>query len=219
MNYLLVQNKQMVVLGPITWRQRFIQTEINDLIDDGELTIEYTVPATEQGYINIGDGFEIFPVELTTPAFDPIYEELSGPFWTYENNVATGLYTVNTLSIEKIKGHLKQVVTTERYRKQNLGITVTIANTTFFVSTDTNTINSLLSLANNTGTDTINYKSPNGFISLTGTDIQNVVNQIHDYVQTQFDWEKTTNETVDDAVDITTLQAVEILEPVVRRGV
>jgi hypothetical protein len=62
MNYLLVQNKQMVILGPITWRQRFIQTEINDLIDDGELTIDYTVPATEQGYINIGDGFEIFPV-------------------------------------------------------------------------------------------------------------------------------------------------------------
>ena len=219
MNYLLVQNKQMVVLGPITWRQRFIQTEINDLIDDGELSIDYTVPATEQGYINIGDGFEIFPVELTTPAFDPIYEELAGPFWTYENNVATGIYTVNTLSIEKIKGHLKQVVATERYRKQNLGTTVAIANTTFSISTDTNTINSLLSLANNTGTDTINYKSPNGFISLTGTDIQNVVNQIHDYIQTQFNWEKTTNETIDDANDITTLQAIEIVEPITPRGV
>ena len=219
MNYLLVQNKQIVILGPITWRQRFIQTEINDLIDDGELTINYTVPATEQGYINIGDGFEIFPVELTTPAFDPIYEELSGPFWTYENNIATGIYTVNTLSIEKIKGHLKQVVATERYRKQNLGTTVAIANTTFSVSTDTNTINSLLSLANNTGSDTINYKSPNGFISLTGADIQNIVNQIHDYIQTQFNWEKTTNETIDDTDDITALQTIEIVEPTTPRGV
>ena len=219
MNYLLVQNKQIVILGPITWRQRFIQTEINDLIESEELTIEYTVPATEQGYIDIGDGFEIFPVELTTPAFDPIYEELSGPFWTYENNVATGTYTVNTLSIEKIKGHLKQVVATERYRKQNLGTTVTVANTTFSVSTDTNTINSLLSLANNTGTNTINYKSPNGFISLTGADIQNVVNQIHDYIQTQFNWEKTTNETINDSNDITTLQAIKIIEPITLRGV
>jgi hypothetical protein len=219
MNYLLVQNKQIVILGPITWRQRFIQTEINDLIDDGELTIDYTVPATEQGYINIGDGFEIFPVELTTPAFDPIYEELSGPFWTYENNVATGTYTVNTLSIERIRGHLKQVVATERYRKQNLGITVTIANTSFSVSTDTNTINSLLSLASTAGTNTINYKSPNGFISLTGADIQNVVNQIHDYVQIQFNWEKTINETIDAANDITTLQAIEIVEPITPRGV
>ena len=219
MNYLLAQNKQMVILGPITWRQRFIQTEINDLIESEELTIDYTVPATEQGYINIGDGFEIFPVELTTPAFDPIYEELAGPFWTYENNIATGTYTVNTLSIEKIKGHLKQVVATERYRKQNLGITVTAANTSFSVSTDTNTINSLLSLANNTGTDTINYKSPNGFISLTGADIQNIVNQIHDYIQTQFNWEKTTNETIDVTNDITLLQAIEIVEPITPRGV
>jgi hypothetical protein len=219
MNYLLVQNKQMVILGPITWRQRFIQTEINDLIDDGELTIDYTVPATEQGYINIGDGFEIFPVELTTPAFDPIYEELSGPFWTYENNTAYGSYTVVQLSIERIKGHLKQVVSAERYRKQNLGTTVAIANTTFSVSTDTNTINSLLSLANTTGTDTINYKSPNGFISLTGADIQNIVNQIHDYIQTQFNWEKTTNETIDVTNDITLLQAIEIVEPITPRGV
>jgi hypothetical protein len=209
----------MVILGPITWRQRFIQTEINDLIDDGELTIDYTVPATEQGYINIGDGFEIFPVELTLPVFDSIYEELSGPFWTYENNVATGTYTVNTLSIERIKGHLKQVVATERYRKQHLGTTVTVSNTSFSVSTDTNTINSLLSLANTVGTDTINYKSPNGFISLTGTDIQNVVNQIHDYVQIQFNWEKTINETIDDANDITTLQSIEIVEPITPHGV
>ena len=219
MNYLLVQNKQIVILGPITWRQRFIQTEINDLIESEELSIDYTVPATEQGYINIGDGFEIFPVELTTPAFDPIYEELSGPFWTYENNVATGTYTINTLNIEKIKGHLKQVVATERYRKQNLGTTVAIANTTFSISTDTNTINSLLSLANNTGSNTINYKSPNGFISLTGADIQNIVNQIHDYIQTQFNWEKTTNETIDDTDDITALQTIEIVEPTTPRGV
>jgi hypothetical protein len=219
MNYLLVQNKQMVILGPITWRQRFIQTEINDLIDDGELTIDYTVPATEQGYINIGDGFEIFPVELTTPAFDPIYEELSGPFWTYENNIAYGSYTVVQLSIERIKGHLKQVVATERYRKQHLGTTVTVANTSFSVSTDTNTINSLLSLANVTGSNTINYKSPNGFIFLTGADIQNVVNQIHDYVQIQFNWEKTINETIDVTNDITALQTIEIVEPITPRGV
>jgi hypothetical protein len=54
---------------------------------------------------------------------------------------------------------------------------------------------------------------------LTGADIQNVVNQIHDYVQIQFNWEKTTNETIDATNDITTLQTIEIVEPVTPRGV
>ena len=213
MNYLLVQNKQMVILGPITWRQRFIQTEINELVESEELSTPYTIPATEQGYIDIGDGFEIFPVDLTTPAFDPIYESLAGPFWTYENNVATGIYTVNNLDINVVKANLKQVVANERYRKQNLGTTVTVTNTSFSVGTDTNTINSLISLASATGLDTINYKSPNGFISVNGADIENIVSQIHAYVQTQFNWEKTTNETIDAASDVATLQAIEIVEP------
>ena len=40
-----------------------------------------------------------------------------------------------------------------------------------------------------------------------------------DYIQEQFNWEKTTNETIDITNDITTLQAIEILEPVIHRGV
>ena len=219
MNYLLVQNKQMVTLGPVTWRQRFIQTEINDLVESEELSTPYVIPATEQGYIDIGDGFEIFPVDLTTPVFDSIYQSLAGPFWTYENNVATGTYTVNDLDINVVKANLKQVVASERYRKQNLGTTVTVANTSFSVGTDTTTINTLISLASATGSDTINYKSPNGFISVTGADIETIVSQIHAYVQTQFNWEKTTNETIDAAADVATLQAIEIVEPFANRGI
>ena len=213
MNYLLVQNKQIVHLGPINWRQRFIQTEINDLVDAGELTIEYSVPATEQGYIDIGEGFEIFPVELTTPSVDYTYQHLAGPVYTYDTNTATGTYTPYDLDIDSVKSNLKAIAAAERYRKQTLGTTVTIAGINFFVQTDKDTINQYISLATSTGNNTINYKSPTGFISVTGEDIQNIANQINDYIQEQFNWELNINNQIDSINDITTLQSLVIVEP------
>ena len=214
MNYLLVQNRQTVLLGPITWRQRFIQTEINDLVDAGELSTVYSIPASEQGYIDIGEGFEIFPAELITPDYDPNYQSLAGPFWTYENNFATGTYTVHSADIEIVKANLKQAGAAERYRRQNLGTTVTMAGVNFSVGTDVNTINQYVSLAAATGDNTINYKAPTGFISVTGTDIQSVADQINTYIQAQFNWELDVITQIDAANSIEELQAIAIIEPI-----
>lgn len=213
MDYLIVQNRQTILLGPTNWRQRFFQNEINELVDSGDLTVSYSVPATEQSYINVGDGIEIIPATLTACDFNPIYEELSGPFWTFNENNAEGNYNVISLSIDRIKQNLKQLVAKERYQKQISGTEVTIADTTFFISTDIDTINQLVTLANSTGDNTINYKSPKGFISITGSDIQNVVTQIHNYIQTHFDWELDIINQIDNATDIDTLKNITIVEP------
>lgn len=210
MNYLLTQNRQTVILGPMPWKQRFIQSEINDLIDSGDLTVDYQIPATEQGHINIGDGFEIFPCAVNTPDIDHNYQYLIGPTWSYTDNFVTGSYQVGDIDISIVKSNLKNIVATKRYSKQNQGTTVTVANTTFSVATDTDTLNQFVSLANATGTDTINYKSPVGFISVTGSDIQSIVNQINTYIQEQFTWEMTMGQTIDVASDVTTLQSIQI---------
>jgi hypothetical protein len=210
MNYLLVQNQTTVILGPMPWKQRFIQSEITQLIEDGVLSVNFTVPATEQGYINIGDGFEIFPCIVNTPDIDYNYQYLIGPTWSYTGNIATGSYTVGNTDISIVKSNLKNIVATERYSKQNQGTTVTVANTTFFVDTDTNTLNQFVSLANATGTNTINYKSPVGFISVTGADIQSIVDQINAHIQEQFNWEMTMGQTIDAASDVTALQLIKI---------
>jgi hypothetical protein len=210
MNYLLVQNRSTVILGPMPWKQRFIQSEITQLIEDGELSVNFTVPASEQGYINIGDGFELFPCTVNTPDIDYNYQYLIGPTWSYTDNTVTGSYTVGNTDISIVKSNLKNIVATQRYAKQNSNTTVTVANTTFNVNTDTDTLNQFVSLANATGTNTINYKSPVGFISVTGTDIQSIVNQINTYIQEQFTWEMTVGQTIDAASDVTTLQSIKI---------
>ena len=213
MDYLLVQNQSTVHLGPVTWKQRFIQSEINDLIDSGELNVDYTVPPVDQGYINIGDGFEIFPVSLAIPTYDSAYQHLSGPVWTYTGNVATGTYTVIDRPINDIKSSLLTIAAAERYRRECLGTTanVTSSNVTVSLATDPTNRGQYVVLLNSMTSNTINFKTNSGFIELSNTDIQTMATAVHNYVQSQFNWEQSIYNQINDSQDISTLKSIQIL--------
>lgn len=205
MVYVLVQNRTTVLLGPMTWKPRLIQSELTDLYDMGDLTVEYTVPQTDQGYINIGDGFEIFPVvSYETPGHHGLYQELAGPFWTYDNNEASATFqVVDKTNIEAIKGDLQNLITQERYAKEQQGTTAVVANgVTIALNTDRDTRAQYVNLLNSIGSETINYKSNAGFIQLTSADLQIMVSAVNDYVQAQFDWEL---ETINQIASLNTL--------------
>jgi hypothetical protein len=213
MDYLLVQNQSIVHLGPVTWKQRFIQSEINDLIDSGELNVDYTVTPVEQGYINIGDGFEFFPVSLEIPAYDSVYQHLAGPVWSYTANVATGTYTVIDRPINDIKSSLLTLAASERYRKECLGTTanVTSSNVTISLATDPANRGQYVVLLNSMTSNTINFKTSSGFIELSNTDIQIMVTAVNNYVQSQFNWEQEIHNQVNDSQDTSTLKSIQIL--------
>ena len=213
MKYLLVQNKTTVLLGPIEWRPRFIQSELNDLFDDGEKATAYTISPTETGYIDCNDGFEIFPIASSEgSAHDPIYEQLAGPFYTYDNNVASEVYNVLDRDISLVKESLKQVVKAERQRKQLLGTTLNIGGTDVTLATDADELANFVSLLASTGEDSVNWKFKEGFITLTKANVQSIVDAIRSHIQTQFDWEKTIGETIDAATELSSLKSLTITE-------
>jgi len=213
MKYLLVQNKTTVLLGPIEWRPRFIQSELNDLVDAGEKATAYTISPTETGYIDCNDGFEIFPIASSEgSAHDPIYEQLAGPFYTYDNNVASEVYNVLDRDISFVKESLKQVISAERYRKQNLGTTLNIGGTDVTLATDADELANFVSLLSSIGEDSVNWKFKEGFITLVKADVQSIVDAIRSHIQTQFDWEKTIGETIETATELTSLKSLTITE-------
>lgn len=208
MNYLLVENKQIVHLGPIAWRHRFIQSELEDL------DVDYIVSPTEpNGYLRINDSLEIYPVNLENPVFDALYQQLAGPFWTFDNEVATGTYNVLDRDIAGIKGDLKGVAAGERYRKETSGIKLTVQETEVSVATDRDSRNvyaqKLVSMTDN---DTVQWKFPQAWLTLTKQELVTVLNSINAYVQTQFDWEIGIVQQIDDAQDIDTLKNIVIVE-------
>ena len=208
MKYLVVENRQSVLLGPTFWKQRFIQSEFD------ELEVEFSVPPVEQGYIRVNDTYEILPVsDPVGPAVDPLYEEMVGPFYTYGTDNATATTGVQALSVERIRSNLKAVSATERYTRECAGTTVTIGGVVRALSTNRDARTQFESLLSNIGNDQVNWKFSTEFASINKSDVTSIVSAIQNHVQAQFDWEKGIHDSIDAASTVEQFKAIVIVTP------
>ena len=208
MQYIIVENRQTLLLGPIPWKPRFIQAEFDDL------EINYQVPPVEPGYVNLRKlnfncDIEIFPIKsVEIPEHDKIFQQLAGPFFIYnEDNTATCYYSAVESTVPLIVGALKDLTSNVRYQNEIAGTTISIQGTEIRLPTDRESKGKFYSL-NVANIDTINWKFTEGFISLTRQDIQDIVNSITKYVQIQFDWEKQILDKIDAAATIEDLKTI-----------
>lgn len=211
MQYILIENKEFVHLGPIFWRQRFIQSEIDDM------DVDYIVsPVEPNQYVKINDSLEIYPVgQINIPEYDPLYEELSGPYWTFVDGFANGSYTVIEKVIGSIKNDMKSIAANERYKKEVSGISLLLKGITVFVGTDRESRNNFTQkLVTLNDGDTVQWKFPDEiWLDLTKQELLSLVNSVATYVQSQFDWEKGIVGQIDAAQTIEELKQIVIVEP------
>lgn len=206
--YILVENKTSILLGPMSWRPRFIQSELNDI------DIAYTVPFTEQGYIKVSDTplIEIFPVvEVISPSIDSLSEKLSGPTYTYNNNTATETWGKDTKDLESIKQNLKQMIAVLRYTNEVKGTTAVVQGQTVTIDTARGSrdifVQQYLLLPVN---GTTNWKFPETWLTLTKTDLELCVSAGVSHVQGAFNWEQSLCTEIDAASTILELQTIHI---------
>ena len=209
MNYLLVENRQSgnpsILLGPIVWKPRFIQSEIDDL------EVNYVVPPAEQGYIKINDNLEIIPViEAIDASADPLYEGLAGPFYNYTDTTASMYYTKYDKPLVEVQAAYKQLAAAARYAKENLGTSVTIGDNTISLATDVASRANYLNLLNTVGEGTINYKTNGAFIALDSAGLQAIVDAVNTHVQDAFNWEKGILDQIDAATSVEELKAINL---------
>lgn len=208
MAYVLVENKQIVHLGPVGWKPKFIQSEIDDL------EVNFIVPPTEQGYIKITENLELFPIaEEIVPDYDPLFEQLVGPTYTYnEKNYGYAIqyYTKQDSSLDTVKNNLKQKTAGVRYTKENAGTEQTVNGVLVKLDTSREKRDQFNTVLASIGDGTIDWKFDGQFVTLNKTDVQNIIDTIHNYIQTQFAWEKSINDTIDAASDLDTLKSITI---------
>lgn len=203
MQYILVENRQVVHLGPVDWIPRRIQSEID------EHEIDYTVALKPQGRIVLEKGFEIFPIEKTNkPNYNELYQYLAGPFYTYSDTSVEMSYTVHDHDIEKVRYNLKQVVGSMRYAKENSGITIVINGVSVPLITERSMRHQYTVLLSSSDQQ-INYKVGAEFISLNKQQVQSMVDAVVQHIQQSFTWEKEMCDEIDAATSISHLQAVE----------
>ena len=209
--YILVENKTSVLWGPMFWnRYRTFQTELDDL------DVNFTLSPTETGYVLINDNYEIFPVVETTgpTTYDPTYDQLVGPFYTFSNNEAFEQYQSQPIAIENVRQTLTQVAATERFRKEQLGTTATVQDVIVTVDTSRDGRNVFVQkYALMADSDTVNWKFPEQWITLTKADLGSVVYAGAAYIQAQFDWEQQIGVSIDAATTPDELKAIVIVQP------
>lgn len=185
MNYILVENREIVHLGPISWRPRFIQSELDDL------EVDFIINPTETGYVKINDNFEIIPITIdSTPPYDLQYQHLSGPFWNYSDQEVEMYYTVHDLDLESVKNIFKQQVPPIRYRQEIAGTKININGMDLSLDTSREQrniyIQQYMSMGDN---DTVNWKFPEAWMTLSKQQMFDVVTAVNNWIQTQFQWE------------------------------
>lgn len=214
MNYVIVKDKQFVLLGPMPWRQRMFQREINDLVDQGEISTQYVIPpvAPESNYMDLGEGLEIFPVmETITPNYELFYEQLAGPYYTYSNNQAFASYDAVAVPLEVTKGFIKNIVTDNRYKKEQAGIKLTIQGHEVTIDTARGSRDIFLQTYATMGdSETINWKFPEIWINVSKSDLGTIVNAGKNHIQSCFDWELSTHNEIDVASTVQELKAINL---------
>ena len=219
MQYLIVENRQIVHLGPMNWNTRKFQSEINDLADQEGLEIDFTFSPTEpEGYIKISDTLEVFPVDaINVPDHNPLFEQLVGPFWNYDGNKATASYDAIPADINASKGALKQLAANQRWIKENTPFKMTVQGVEITVDVSRDNRNIFVQkysmMADN---ETVDWKFPETWLTLTKAELGEVVSGGAAHIQTQFDWEKSLVDQIDSATSFDVLKTLvdQIVPPV-----
>lgn len=201
-----------VVLGPMRWNKYRFQ---NFLREEHEL--ESNLPDSNvSDVVTVAENCKIYPIKGTeNPVFNPVIEMLHGPFWEFTDTVAIFSYVVQPLPKDAIVNMLKSETATERYNREISGTKVTIQGIEVTVDTNRGSrdifVQKYLLMSD---TETVQWKFPEAWLTLTKTELGQIVSAGAAHVQAQFDWESTKVAEIESCTTHKELASVEIKPPV-----
>jgi hypothetical protein len=187
MTIYVLENNNSVINGPRSWNYRSFESTLQE-----DLEINYTLPISKSDneIITIDDHTHIYSAELIYPDYNQTIQYIHGPFWDFSTGVAIGTFEVKELPLEHIKSNLKSKVASNRYIKENFGVKYTVQNLEITIDTSRGNrdifVQKYLLMAD---TDTVQWKFPEGWLTLTKSELGEIVSVGFNYVQQQFDWE------------------------------
>jgi hypothetical protein len=198
-----------VLVGPMNWNRGMFQGALE------RKGIEYSLPRTAPNNLplTIDEHAKIMQVEEIKPELNALVEYYYGPLWDITETKAIANYEVHDTPIESARYNLKQLASQERYKKEILGTTTTIQGN--IVTIDTNRgardifVQKYLLMAES---DTVNWKFPETWLTLTKNDLGLCVTAANQYIQQCFDWELNISVQIDQSQNKQELIAVTIVE-------
>jgi hypothetical protein len=152
---------------------------------------------------------------ITIPPHNEKIETYHGPYWNFENkDLAVGTYEIKEKQLGSIRELLINDAAAERYRREVAGTTTEIQGTTVTLDTSRDGRNVFIQKYTLMGeADAVNWKFPEGWLTLTKSDLGIAVAAGAAHIQGSFDWEKAKIEEIEAAETATVLDAIVIVEP------
>jgi hypothetical protein len=207
--YVLV-HKERVLVGPRDWNRPMFEGALN------KLKIQTLLPRRDPQElpIEIDADTYITNAAIVIPPHNEKIETYHGPYWNFENkSLAVGTYEIKEKQLGSIRELLINEAAAERYRREVAGTTTEIQGTMVTLDTSRDGRNIFLQKYTLMGdADTVNWKFPEGWLTLTKSDLGIAVAAGAAHIQTAFDWEKAKVEEIEAAEDAATLDAIVIVE-------
>jgi hypothetical protein len=206
--YVLVHNG-FVINGPRAWNYRSFESSLEE-----ECEISYKLPMSksDEEIISIDENTKIYAAELVYPNYNPKIEYPHGPFWDFSSGKAIGTFQVLETPIDSIKNTLKAQVADIRWRKETSGKKIIIQGTEVFISTSRDQrINYSQKYLLMAESDTVQWKFNEGWLTLSKTELGQIVSAIDSHVESAFTWEgnKNTQDACNTAAELDALNLEE----------
>jgi len=205
--YVLI-HKNRVIVGPMAWNRAMFDGAL------GKLGIVHTLPraAPAELPLIIDADTRLAESIYEYPVYNTLTEYLHGPFWNFDAPVAVGTFQIMPIQIEFIKGTLRGQAAEERYRREQAGTTYELQGQTVTLDTSRGGrdifAQAYLLMADS---DVKNWKFPEGWFTITRSELGGVVQAGSTYIQSCFDWERAKVEEIDACETAEQLSAVVII--------
>lgn len=217
--FLLTHLNNQVIIGPrANWHQPLFQhavTEEFEMESIDEVVTIPPLPPAESGTL-IGTNLKFYKVQDIgiVGVYNPVIHNLNGPFFNFPEGV--GLVEQYSVPIDKpidiVKQELIAQVADYRWQLESGGTTVTLQGLTVSVSTargERDIFAQALLLGSNDG----NWKFPEGWLTLSNTDLGTIVSTIMAWVQAAFTWEEGKVSEINACTTLSALAAIEVRHP------
>jgi hypothetical protein len=165
--------------------------------------------------ILIDEDTYITSAAIVIPPHNERIETYHGPYWNFENkDLAVGTYEIKYKTLGSIRELLRNEAAAERYRREVAGTKTTIQDLEVTLDTSRDGRNVFIQKYTLMGeNDTVNWKFPEGWLTLTKVELGAAVSAGAAHIQGSFDWEKAKIEEIEAAETAEALDAIVIVEP------
>lgn len=203
-------HKERVLVGPRDWNRPMFDGALK------KLKIDVMLPRRDPQEVPfiIDEDTYITKSVTVIPPHNEVFETYHGPYWNFENpQQAVGTFAIKTREIPQIREIMIRQAADERYRKEVSGTKMTIQDIEVSLDTSRDGRNIFLqkySLMQDT--DIVNWKFPEGWLTLTKEELGLVVFTGAQHIQSAFDWEMSKVDEINSADTVEALEAIVIVE-------